>query len=199
MIEITTNEEAIKQLAKALENNTKLLKRDINTALNATARHLKSQWAIEISNETTLTQKIIKETIKQELARAGGEAKAAVSQKKSSRVSLKEYKATQTKKGVSYRINKGAKGSKKLLLANSFIWAKNGHVFTRGGAKRVMKKGRYVGKMRQPIVKRFGPSPFETTQKREIPVKLIHLGIARLLEELKKRIRFRTLRASGAI
>lgn len=197
MIEITSNAEAIKRLANVLENNTKLLKRDINTALNSTARHLKSQWAKEIGTELALPQKVIKETIRQELARTGGEAQAAVVQNKSKRLSLKEYKARQTRKGVSYT---AYKGSGRKSLPGTFVVAKlGGHVFTRQGEKRVMSKGRYAGKMRQPIVKRFGPSPFDTSKKHEIPVKLVVLGEARLLEELKKRVRFRSLKASGAI
>jgi hypothetical protein len=204
MIEITANAQAIKELAKTLENNAKLLKRDINTALNATARHLKGQWAKELGKEVALPQRVIKQTIRQELARTGGDASAAVVQKKSKRLPLKEFKPRQIAAGVSYIVYKKVK---RRTLAGAFMGPKpglkaiklHGHVWSRQGAKRVMTKGRYAGKMRQPIVKRFGPSPFDTSRKHETPVRLVHLGKARLLEELKERIRVGTLRASGAI
>lgn len=198
MIEVTTNAQAIKRLAEVLENNTKMLRKDIRIALSKTANHVESQWAKEISETIPVTRAVIKKLLRQEVANIDApELKASVSLFKSKRLSLKEYKARQTRKGVSYT---AYKGSGRKSLPGTFVVAKlGGHVFTRQGEKRVMSKGRYAGKMRQPIVKRFGPSPFDTSKKHEIPVKLVVLGEARLLEELKKRVRFRSLKASGAI
>lgn len=204
MISITTNSQALKELAKTLDNDSKLLKRDINTALNATAKHLKGQWAKEVGKEVALPQKVIKTTISQILARADGEPTASVKQSQTKRLPLKEFKPRQTRAGVAYTAYKGAK---RQTLAGAFIGPKpgvtatklRGHVFSRQGAKIVASKGSHKGRMRQPIVKRFGPSPFETTKKHAIPDKLVALGETRLLAELNKRIRFRKLKASGAI
>lgn len=198
MIEVTTNAQAIKRLAEVLENNTKMLRKDIRIALSKTANHVESQWAKEISETIPVTRAVIKKLLRQEVANIDApELKASVSLFKSKRLSLKEYRAKQTRSGVSYT---GYKGAKRKTLPSAFMGPKlGGHVFTRQGRKQVMSKGRYAGKMRQPIVKRFGPSPFDTTQKHEIPVKLVQLGKARLLLELNKRVRFRSLKASGAI
>lgn len=205
MIEVTTNAQAIKRLAEVLENNTKMLRKDIRIALSKTANHVESQWAKEISETIPVTRAVIKKLLRQEVANIDApELKASVSLFKSKRLSLKEYRAKQTRSGVSYT---GYKGAKRKTLPGAFMGPKpgtialrlGGHVFTRQGQKQVMSKGRYAGKMRQPIVKRFGPSPFDTTQKHEIPVKLVQLGKARLLLELNKRVRFRSLKASGAI
>lgn len=198
MIEVTTNAQAIKRLAEVLENNTKMLRKDIRIALSKTANHVESQWAKEISETIPVTRAVIKKLLRQEVANIDApELKASVSLFKSKRLSLKEYRAKQTRSGVSYT---GYKGAKRKTLPGAFIALRlGGHVFTRQGQKQVMSKGRYAGKMRQPIVKRFGPSPFDTTQKHEIPVKLVQLGKARLLLELNKRVRFRSLKASGAI
>lgn len=197
MISITTNAQALKELAKTLANDSKLLKRDINVALNATAKHLKGQWAKEVGKEVALPQKVIKTTISQILARADGEPTASVKQSQTKRLPLKEFKPRQTRAGVAYTAYKGAK---RKTLGSAFIVKKiGGHVFSRQGAKIVASKGSHKGKMRQPIVKRFGPSPYETTKKHDIADKLVALGDARLLVELNKRIRFRKLKASGAI
>jgi len=204
MITFSSNAQAIQALSESLKGNAKLLKRDINVALNNTAKHLQSQWAKEIGKDVALAQKEIKKTLRREIAKEA-EPTAAVVQKKEKRLPLKSFKPTFNRSGVSYRAYKG-KG--RTTLKDSFIPGRRGsstlvafggHVFTRQGAKRLMTKGRYAGKMRQPIVKRFGPSAFDTTNKFEIPKKLMNLSRQRLLDELGKRVRFRTLKASGAI
>jgi hypothetical protein len=197
MIQFTTNAQAIAQLAKVLEGNASQLKRDVRTAVNKTITNTQSQWAKEIGKEVALTPKAIKQVLKKEIAQSLENPSGSVVLSKSKRLPLKEFKPRQTAKGVSYT---AYKGKKRQTLKSAFLASTVGnHVFSRQGAKRVMTKGRYKGKMRQPIVKRFGPTPFDATVTFEIPKKIMTVARERLLKELQDRIRFRQLKASGVI
>lgn len=200
MITFTTNAEAIAQLAKVLENDAKTLKRDVRTAVNKTLTNVQSRWAKEIqkqfSSELKVTQKAIKRSLKKEIAQSLDDPRGAVVLSDSKRRSLREFQPEQTASGVRYL---GYRGTRQ-TLKSAFIVPKLGsHVFSRQGAKRVMTKGRYAGKMRQPIVKRFGPSPFDATVTFDIPKKILNVARTRLLKELQDRIRFREKKASGVI
>jgi gas vesicle protein len=198
MITFTTNAAAIQKLSELLKNNAKKIRKEIYIALNETAKNLQSQWAKEIGQELAVAQKEIKKTLRREIAKEGGELKSSVTQNKDKRLPLKLFKPSFTKTGVTYR---AYKEKDRLKLRNSFIpgqrgrytsVAFGGHVFTRQGAKRLMTKGRYAGKMRQPIVKRYGPSAFDTTKKFEISKTLTNKAQERLIYELNKRIRRHT-------
>jgi hypothetical protein len=205
MIGWNINASAIAALARVLENDTKELKKDIRIAVNEAAKHVRSQWAKEIQKDVALPQREIKKTIKQEKATNLENPTATVTQNKTKRLPLKAFKPKFTKSGVTYKAYK-SKGQVK--LNNSFIPGKQGsyssvayggHVFTRQGTKRVMTKGRYKGKMRQPIVKRFGPSPFEATMVHDIQDRLVAIGRTRLKEEILERLRYRSQKKSGVI
>jgi hypothetical protein len=69
-------------------------------------------------------------------------------------ISLKEFDPRQQRSGV-----KASPWRRRHLFPHTFISSAMGdHVFVRHGAKRIMSKGRYAGKMRQPLHKLWGPS-----------------------------------------
>lgn len=73
-------------------------------------------------------------------------------------IALREFGARQTGKGVSVLV---LRASGRKIVADAFMargYGNNLQVFRRtGGAKRVMKAGRYTGKLREPIEKLYGP------------------------------------------
>jgi hypothetical protein len=69
-------------------------------------------------------------------------------------IPLMAFGARQTKTGVSVEVTKG----KRAIVRHAFMSTmQSGHkgVFMREGPKRIAMKGRYKGKMRQPIYERF--------------------------------------------
>lgn len=66
---------------------------------------------------------------------------------------LSDFKPVQARGGV-----RASPWRKRRLFAGAFVAPSMGsHVFVRSGAKRVMTKGRYAGKMRQPLKQLWGP------------------------------------------
>jgi hypothetical protein len=191
MITFATNAVAIKQLAKVLEGDARQLTRDVKTAVNKAVDFVQSQWAKDIGKEVALPQKTIRTTLRKEIARGIENPSGSVSQSKTKRLPLKEYKPRQTAAGVSYSAYKKAK---RKTLASAFMGPKPGAVARRLGGHVFSR----TGKSRLPIVKRFGPTPFDTTKRFDIPEQLLPIARQRLLEELTKRVRFRVGKKTGA-
>ena len=79
-------------------------------------------------------------------------------------IGLRNYRARQTAKGVTYAIFRGNRE----LEAGAFIAPmanRNEHVVQRVGAKRVMTQGRYKGKRRQPLQVQYGPTVAQMLRK----------------------------------
>ena len=98
------------------------------------------------------------------------------------RPSLKEFKARQTKKGVSYKIRKGGK---RKLVKSAFIGqgSLNGHVYVR------------VTKSRKPIVKLYGVSVAAVFGQNDLIGLSTEQILARMEVEMQKRIRSIIVRA----
>jgi hypothetical protein len=111
------------------------------------------------------------------------------------RLPLKHFAARQTKKGVTYTMQ----GKRKLVASAFIVDSIGGHVFARHGAKIAMSKGRYIGKMKQPIKKLYGPSPLVAALKNKIRRPLQKEANAELRKQIERRIRFIKLKNSGAI
>lgn len=200
MIALSATARGTKELSRLLGGNAKKLKREIAVAVNATAKSTVSAWAKEVSDEVATAQKNIKKTIKVTKKAAGffsTTPSAVVKQKETARIPLRDFKARQTNAGVTYRIAKSGKPAK---IPGAFIVQSfGGHVFTRIGAKVKATKGRYKGRMRQRIDKKYGPSPWGVSLRNDIKQKLLQPTEAKLIEEINKRIRFLKLKQSGAI
>ena len=178
-------DDAIKALSKLVKN----LSKEIQIVNGKTVKRGKSIAAKEVTQAVSIPQKVVRKYVKSELV---GDRSAVLSLEKSKRISLKEFGARQTGKGVTYKIDKT--GGRKTVVG-SFVGPRvgltsvklRGHVFKR------------KGKSRLPVVKLHGPSPWGVIKKnkRVLAVK------KKLQEELKKqmaeRLRYQKLKASGAI
>ena len=193
MISFSSNRREIAELAKALEGSPSKIRKQLAIAVNKTAKKALSQLAKEDAKELAATQKVIKATMKVETkATATRNPTSTIVQKKTGRISLRDFNARQTKAGTTYKTSKT--GGRKTVLG-AFQGPKpgvikaswRGHVFKRKGKERL------------PIVKLFGPSPWGVTVKNRLTRPVVKFSRAQLKKEIKERTRFLNLKKSGAI
>lgn len=158
MITVSSNTD---EVIKSLNSVTKNLSKEIGVAAWKTARFGEGNIAKKITKELATPQREIKKKITSKRSKGG----ATVELDKSKRLALKQFNPRQNKAGVTYKISK-SKGRK--LLKSGFMGPKpgaiarrlHGHVWFRVGPKVAQEKGRYKGRMRQKILKAYGPSPW---------------------------------------
>ena len=189
---VTIDPGQIAAMKAAIENTGRNLRKELAVACNATAAKGKSLIAKQIGKELATPQKNIRATISQSKKAKDSDISATLEVRKDRRISLKEFGARQTKKGVSYKISK-TRGRKS--IPGSFQGPRPGliNVRTKGN---VFKR---VGKARLPIVKLYGPSSwgvFVVGKKQGPSVTEIE---AELKKQIDRRIRFIALKASGTI
>jgi len=207
MIALSATARGEKRLAKLLGGNAKKLKREMAIAINATSKKTVSLWVKEVAKELATAQKNIKATInvsKKASPTEGGLPTAVVTQKKTGRIPLRDFGARQNQKGVTYKISKAGKrgfvksafqGPKPGVMKASW----RGRVFKREGEAVKSTKGRHAGRMRQPIVQLFGPSPWGVSLKNKLTKPVKKATKAELLKQIERRTRFIKLKQSGAI
>lgn len=151
MLTITTNAAQVRDTLAQLE--PKLARTATRRALNATLRNLRTELTQRLGKRIALKAADIKAALTD---RKAGEQLEAVLEVAYSPVELKRFPHRQTRRGVSAGVLRG-QGRK--TIRSAFVVASVGsHVFKREGPARVMTRGRYAGKVRQPIRKLFGPS-----------------------------------------
>lgn len=104
-------------------------------------------------------------------------------------IGLRNFRARQTKKGVTYAIFRGARD----LEAGAFIAPmanRNEHVVHRVGPKRVMTQGRYKGKRRQPLQVQYGPTVAQMLRKGRRPERLADFARGVLGDEMTRLINY---------
>lgn len=184
MIKISSPQ--MSELKKAIEGMGLDLNKQVRIALNATAKKSKSIVNKEIRKElANTTAKSINFTMKVTLSEKGDDLSAALTVKKTDRLSLRNFKPRQVKAGVSYQISKT---SGRRVAHHAFISQKlYGGVFIRTSNRRL------------PILKLQGPSPWGvmTVGKKTGPSK--QEMQAELDKQIARRVRFLTLKKSGAI
>lgn len=195
MIALSITAKKEKQLSKLLKDNGKKVRQQIAIAVNATTKKTVSTWAKSVGNEIATAQKNIKATIeisKKASASQGKSPTAVVRQKKTGRISLRDFKGRQGATGVSYRIKKsGGRG----FVQSAFQGPRPGKVSPKWKG-RVFKR---VGKARNPIIPLFGPSPWGVTTKKKLKKPITKETKAELVKQIERRIRFLKLKQSGAI
>lgn len=184
---VTVKAASVASLKAAIKDTTRKIRNEIRIAVNATAKKSKSITNKQIRSElANTTSKTVFFTIKIHLSTSTDHPTARLEVKKTDRISLQHFGARQTRAGVTYQISK-TRGRK--LIKDAFINSTKLH----GG---VFKR---VGKSRLPIVKPRGVSPWGvmTKGKKTGPTKTETQ--AELDKQVQKRIRFITLKKTGAI
>ncbi len=99
-------------------------------------------------------------------------------------LSLKEFGPRQTRKVVS-----AAPWGKRRVFPHAFISTTlGGHVFVRAGTRHVMARGRYAGKLRQPLHKMYGPALPNELTKAETAAAFLAQVRAQLAPEVARQI-----------
>lgn len=214
MVSVTISRSQINAVKSALGGLGKGVQREIATAVNATAKKTVSQMAKTITSEIKVTQKKVKESLKAKNKANKHNPKSTVTLSKTDRISLKEFGARHTKAGVTYLVNRK---SGRQTIAGAFMGPKpgamaiklRGHAFIRQGAARKMKKGTYVGQVRQPIHKLWGASPWGVFAGKgeKVPAAVTKRRLkdqrdateAELKKQVVKRINFLKHKAAGTL
>lgn len=186
MIAIEIDKGKLSELHKTIHSLGKSIPREMAVAINATARFVKSQIAKEIqATGLNVTQTIIKSKLKSGDRANVAKPRTSVTLRKDFRFGLDAFKASQTKKGVTYRIVKGG-GRKR--ITNAFIPKRyGGKVYVR------------QAKSRGPLRQMRGVSPWGMFVKNNKTAVVSSLAIAELNKQVQRRIRFLTLKAAGEI
>jgi hypothetical protein len=199
MMTFNANRAEIRRLSATLGGNAKRLKREITTAVNATSRKALSVSAKQVGRELATAQKNIKPTlnITKKANRSQAVPTAVVTQRKTSRIPLRDFGARQTKAGVAYRISKTS--GRRTLKSAFIVKSIGGHVFKRTGVFGVATRGRSAGKRREKIAKRYGASPWGVFVRQDVKSYVIPVAEAELRKQIMRRTRFLKLKQSGVI
>jgi hypothetical protein len=192
MIGVSVNQASLNGLKLAIKNTKTTLRRELRIAVNATAKKAKSIINKQIRSELAVTAKAVDSTIRVKADATEVQLTATVTVRKTSRIPLRDFGARQTRAGVSAKVSKT--GGRK-TISGAFQGPKPG-VMKSSWRGRVFKR---LGKTRLPIVQLFGPSPWGvmTVGKQLGPSK--EQTQAELEKQVQRRIRFITLKKSGAI
>lgn len=189
----------IDKLKAALGAAQEKLPREVATALNATAKVVKREMARDVTQELAVSQSVVMKTLSQRKKASKTSLSALVVLAKTRRISLRQFGARQTKKGVSYKISK-TDGRK--FIPGAFQGPKPG-VMKASWRGTVFKR---AGKERLPIIKLQGVSPwgvlagkYTTARGKIVPYRLLDLADRELRKQVERRVRYNVLKSQGVI
>ena len=185
MLSVQIDRAQYQRLKHALGEKKRLLGKEIAIAVNITAKAVKREISKTIRQELIVPKRAVDETISVQSKANREKFQAIVRTKKVSRIRLKEFRAYQTRKGVSYRISKTT-GRK--VAPGAFVVQKyDGNVYRR------------VSGARGPLQALHGPSPWGVLAAGERTKIVKQIGEQELKKQIQRRIRFHVLKAEGRI
>ena len=196
-IKTTAKSSQLVTLRDIAGNNAKY-KQNLATAINSAKKKGESIIASKITEELAAPKKVVTKQLKRTDRASKTKLSstitlvASVEGSRSGRISLRQFKPRQNKKGVSYKTSK-SKGRKTVLGAFQG---------PRPGLMKASWKGsvfKRVGASRLPIVKLFGPSPWGVYVKKNYDRKVRQDIKRELRKQIDRRIRFLKLKKSGTI
>lgn len=192
MIEIEVNARQIRKLREATAKAKKSFAREIAAAINDVSRKTKVKIGRDIRSVVALKTAEAKKPISIKGKATKEHLSATVSLKKTKRLGLRHFGARQTKKGVSYRINK--QGGRQ-FVAGAFQGPKPGVMNIRWKGN-VFKR---VAKSRLPIVQLKGVSAYGAYKKNELSGPQVKEINSELRKQMDRRIKLNVLRANGLV
>jgi hypothetical protein len=185
MIQVGIDKSQLDRLEKALGEKAHRLPREIRTAINATARKVAADTAKDLSKIMPLKQKTLKKIVKQKSKADVDKLIAVVNIGEGYPIPLRMHSPTQLKKGVTVKVRKG---QGRTVIPRAFIARQfGGHVYQRETNQRT------------PIKKMFGPRPGSYFAELGTAGKAKAIAQAELPKQIERRIRFITLKSTGAI
>lgn len=192
MINISIDNSQVRKLEKELGDKAKRLPRELATAVNATARKVRSSISRSVRQELAVTKKVVDKTIDIRGKATPKKLGSTIRLNQTKRIPLRDFGARQNRAGVSYRVSKS--GGRQ-HIPGAFQGPRPGAVKAswRG---RVFKR---VGKERLPIVQLFGASPWGVFKKQKLTKPTNKEAKKELRKQVDRRIRFIKLKNSGSI
>jgi hypothetical protein len=185
-VKVSINPIAIESMKKAFGNLTANIPKELAIAINLTAKQAKIQAARALKKELNVPVKVLKKAISTRSKATAKKTKAIVGLYAGYPIPLMYFKPRQTKSGIVAKINSRLKT--KATLPNAFISQKyRGGVFQR------------VGKARSPIKTQYGPSPGSAFENAGVKDLAVAVAQTTLPKEIKRRIRFLTLKANDGL
>ena len=181
MIDIAVDQADLKRLAAASQATGKNIDRELSAAINATAQPTRKVMAREIVQKVNLKVGVVNKKLKKGIRSNPKTLKTSVKLKHQQRLGLQHFGASQTKKGVAYKIDKS--GGRKMVVG-AFMGPKPGVKAPK------LNGGAYIrsGKTRLPIKKLHGVSPWAVFLKRSLDTPTEKQSSQRLSKEVNKRI-----------
>ena len=185
MISIKIDQGQLKRLEQSLGEKAKRLPRELQTAINATARKVASEAAKDLAKILPLKQATLKKIVRQKSKATAGKLRARVGIGEGYPIPLRMFKPTQLKRGVSVKM---VRGQKRSIVRDAWIAKQWGnHVYKRTTAERY------------PIAKQFGPKPGDYFAELGTERKARATAETELKKQIEKRIRFNVLKSQGVI
>jgi hypothetical protein len=197
MISLSIDQLQIKRLETAVRRAGKSISREISAAINSAAKKTRLDMGRKIRSELNIGKESVESVIKIVRPSTPGSLSAGVRLKETKRLPLRDFGAKQNKAGVSYKISK--KGGRATVPSAFTVASIGNHAFKRVGVPVKMKKGRYAGKMRQPIIKLMGPSPWGVFVKQRMTAVQVRETEAELKKQIERRINLNVLRANKLV
>ena len=192
MIAIDINVKQLKELQKATNKAKKSFTKELAGAINAVSKKTKLQIGRDIRATVAMKKDEAEKPLSIAAKANAGSLKAVVTLKKTKRLGLRHFGAKQSKKGVSYKINKN--GGRK-FIAGAFQGPRPG-VIKQSWKGNAFKR---VGKERKPILHIQGVSAFGAYAKNELSGPQVKAINEELLKQMERRIKLNVLRANGLV
>lgn len=179
----------IPDVVKTLNKVTDNLPKQLGIATGKATRRGRSIIAKDVTKTIAVKQKTVRQYVK---FRKSGKVRHELTLKKSSRIPLRDFGARQTKRGVTYKINKQ---SGRQTAVGAFMGPKPGVQFTKFKG-RVFRR---TGKQRLPITQLMGISPWGYVVKGRRIDPIGKQLKQELIKQAYERVRYLKLKKSGAI
>jgi hypothetical protein len=174
-------------MLRTLQAASKDAPKAFKLALNASRRVAKKDSAVQSAKVYNIGEKRIEQDLTAKPIE-GYEFKI-IGRKRKRGPSLVAYGAEKDARGLAVKVIK--KRGRKIIRAAFIAKGAGGSnllAFKRSGSKRIMKAGRYKGKLRQPIKSRYGPSVADMLINNEVYNPIHDRFIGLVSEDLTKRI-----------
>jgi hypothetical protein len=181
MLDVAADIADLKKLQEVAIATGKNIDRELSAAINATAQPTRKVMARGIVEKVNLKVGVVNKKLKKGIRSNPKTLRTSVNLKHQQRLGLQHFGASQTKKGVAYKIDKS--GGRKMVVG-AFMGPKprvkapklNGGAFIRAGRTRL------------PIRRLHGVSPWAVFLKRSLDSPTVKQSSQRLSIEVNKRI-----------
>jgi hypothetical protein len=185
-MKIDINSQSLAAVRKTIESLGANIKKELNVAVNKTAKQVKIKAARKLKNVIPVPVKVLKKAIAVSKKSDVSNLTSEILMIQGYPIPLRYFGAKQTKTGVTYKQSGPDKGRGK--IAGAFML----HGYFPSVYKRTTKK-------RFPLVPQKGPAPSDYYQSAGVTDLALDTARDQLPKQINERIRFLTLKAKGQL